>query len=555
MTSFDMMNSPQGPDPKRLLLAVVATSAVLLVYSYFFAPVQPLPVAQVEQAEAVQKIALPPVEKAPELPTMAHAQATPTTIPITSISFEVDEKPHQTNPERASYRAEITNRGGVIERFALTDFSHETVIFDDKALGSSLLRISSESPELSFDEKSPYEIVAQDKNKILLRHVSNFGLAIEREYQFLEKATIKEKITFKNLATAPLRVSPKFSAIKRDVEVKEPSFMNPGVQGQNIAVKTEGKYERFTYADIKDQSKEISSAKYLAFDDQFFLAAILPDYQEAIGQVNIVVKEEEKHGKVANIAITLKPFVLLAGEEKSLSHQFFIGPKQIDLLSSLTYPLDENVDFGWFGVLSRPMLWLLVQIYGFVKNYGLAIILITIVIKLLTYPLTQKSFTSQQQMKKLQPKIKELQQKFGHDRTALGQKQMELYREHGVNPVAGCLPILIQLPIWIAFFQMLRNSVELFDQPFYWWIRDLTLPDQYFVMPILMGVTMLIQQAFTPPPAEQPQMKYVMWTMPIFLTFIMLNMPSGLSLYMLTNNLLTILQQIIIKGQSGKANA
>jgi YidC/Oxa1 family membrane protein insertase len=194
-----------------------------------------------------------------------------------------------------------------------------------------------------------------------------------------------------------------------------------------------------------------------------------------------------------------------------------------------------------------------VQIYIFVGNYGLAIILITCVIKLLTYPLTKKSFSSQAEMKKLQPKLAELTKKYGHDRTLLGQKQMELYKSHGINPLAGCLPLLIQLPIWFAFFQMLRNSVELYDQPFYFWIKDLTKPDEYVVLPILMGISMLIQQAFNPPPTDQPHMKYVMWFMPIFLTIIMLNMPSGLSLYILTNNLLTIGQQVIMKKRSKEA--
>ena len=151
--------------------------------------------------------------------------------------------------------------------------------------------------------------------------------------------------------------------------------------------------------------------------------------------------------------LKLSPLSLLTGEkEDPFNIEFFIGPKQVDLLASLSLPLDENVDFGWFGVLSRPMLWLLVKIYGFVNNYGLAIIIITFIIKLLTYPLTQKSFTSQQEMKKLQPKIKRnCKLKFGHDRTLLGQKQMELYKTHGVNPVAGCLPLLIRLNL-VCFF-------------------------------------------------------------------------------------------------------
>jgi YidC/Oxa1 family membrane protein insertase len=546
MTNFNMIGSPAGPDPKRLLLAVVATSAVLLGYSYFFPPAVSVPVAQ----NAPTQNAAP--HDAPSFGHVvpAHENATGF-VSEQPVTFSLKE----TTDQRTSYTVTVNNLGGVIERFALTDFSKDAVIFDQKTLGSSLLRISSLSTDAAFNERSPYEVVSHDEKSIVLRHVTNQGLAIERHYRFHDKATITESISFKNLSSAPVRLQPKFFGVKRDVNVVEPSFFNTGVQGQNIAVKTFDDYERLSYGDLKDKNKQMSSVKYVAFDDQFFLAAILPNYATEIESAHLNVKEEEKKSKTAQITLTLKPFVLLNGEEKKFTHQFFIGPKQIDLLSSLTPPLDENIDFGWFGVLSRPMLWLLVQIYGFVNNYGLAIILITFVIKMLTYPLTQKSYQSQQQMKTLQPKIKELQQKFGHDRTLQGQKQMELYKQHGVNPVSGCLPILVQFPIWIAFFQMLRNSVELYDQPFYWWITDLTLPDQFYVMPILMGATMLIQQAFTPPPADQPQMKYVMWSMPIFLTFIMLNMPSGLSLYMLTNNLLTIIQQLIIKRQSEKVNA
>jgi YidC/Oxa1 family membrane protein insertase len=377
---------------------------------------------------------------------------------------------------------------------------------------------------------------------------------IKRHYRFLDHATVKEEITWKNLSSIPLKVEMSLSARMVHEEVVESGFLNPGVSGQSIAVRASGKHEKFSYKDVEENAKSFSDVKYAAFDDQFFLSAIVPEYSDEIDRLTIAVKERDDK-KLASIDFMLKPFVLINGEERSITHQFFIGPKQIDLLASFSTPLDENIDFGWFGVLSRPMLWLLVQIYGFAKNYGLAIILITFIIKLLTYPLTHKSMSSQQEMKKLQPKLKELQQKYAHDRTLLEQKQMELYRSHGVNPVAGCLPLLIQLPIWFAFFQMLRNSVELFDQPFYGWITDLTRPDQYFVLPILMGVSMLVQQAFTPTPTDQPHMKYVMMGMPVFLTFIMLNMPAGLSLYILTNNLLTIMQQTILKKYSEKTSS
>jgi YidC/Oxa1 family membrane protein insertase len=193
------------------------------------------------------------------------------------------------------------------------------------------------------------------------------------------------------------------------------------------------------------------------------------------------------------------------------------------------------------------MLWVLMQNYGFIGNFGLAIILLTLIVKLITFPLTQKSYVSMQQMKTVAPELKALQKKYAHDRQLQGQKQMELYREKGINPMAGCLPMFIQMPIWIALYRTLWGSVELYQQPFVGWLIDLTLPDPLYILPVAMGVTMAIQTAFQPAPEDQPQMKYIMWGMPVFLTFIMLNLPAGLSLYMLTNNLLTILQQAYIK--------
>lgn len=156
-----------------------------------------------------------------------------------------------------------------------------------------------------------------------------------------------------------------------------------------------------------------------------------------------------------------------------------------------------------------------------------------------------------QKMKTVAPELKKIQKKYGHDRTQLGQKQLEFYKEKGINPMAGCLPMLIQMPIWFALYQMLWNSIELFQQPFFWWIHDLTQPDPFFIFPVVMGVSMFIQTMFQPTPEDQPQMKYIMMGMPVFLTFIMLSMPAGLSLYILTNNILTIFQQMYIKRKYG----
>lgn len=549
MTQFNMIEAPQGPDPKRLLLAVVVTSAVLMAYSYFFPPDQS-PIAKevpVEQTRTISEAKLEP--KVISEGAALHPMASANDLPIVYKDFNVPE-PDGKNIERSSYKAQLSSQGALISEFILTGFSHEKFLWDQKPTGSSLLRLHSLSPLINLNQDSVYEVVQAEHDSLLFRHITPQGLSVERHYQFLPNGRIHERITIKNLSETPLKAELALSAVKIGDQSAEPGIMNPGVQGETIAVKTSDGLEKINYADVIDKSKIFTQAKYFAFDDQFFLSAVIPENLEAIDRVQVLVTKINEKLQQAQVDMILKPVILVQNEEKTIAQKFFIGPKQVDLLSSLHPPLDETIDFGWFGVLSRPMLWFLVQIYNVVHNYGWAIIIITFIIKLLTYPLTRKSFASQQAMKELQPKIKELQAKFGHDRTLLGQKQMELYRTEGINPMAGCLPMLVQLPIWFAFFQMLRSSVELYDQPFYWWITDLTRPDQYYVLPVLMGLSMLIQQFFTPTPPDQPQMKYVMWAMPIFLTFIMLNMPCGLSLYILTNNLLTILQQIIIKKQA-----
>lgn len=547
MTQFNMIDSPQGPDPKRLMLAVVVTSGVLMLYSYFFAPTP----EKAKQEQVVEQNALPTLPVALKEEGAVHDQATASDIDVEDKQFIVAE-PEGERWARASYKTELSNRGALISSYLLTDFSHEKPLWDEKNSGSSLLRLSSNNNLVTLKKDAIYKIESEDEKHITFRHVTKEGLSILRRYSFLDNARIDEKIIFKNLNNVPLKLEISLSAVKNAKKGEEPGLLSPGVQAEALVVKTKSAHERVSYKDLLEKNKSFNDVIYAGFDDQFFISAILPREHEALERFDFKVLSLNDDRQQASIDMVLRPFILAENEEKVISHQLFMGPKQVDLLASIDPPLDENIDFGWFGVLSRPMLWLLVQIYNFVNNYGLAIIIITFLIKLLTYPLTQKSFSSQQAMKELQPKIKEIQQKYSHDRTLQGQKQMELYRAHNVNPVAGCLPLLIQLPIWFAFFQMLRSSVELFDQPFYGWITDLTLPDPYYVLPVLMGASMFVQQLLTPTPQEQPQMKYVMLAMPVFLTFIMLKMPSGLSLYILTNNLLTILQQIIIKKHAAK---
>lgn len=223
----------------------------------------------------------------------------------------------------------------------------------------------------------------------------------------------------------------------------------------------------------------------------------------------------------------------------------FVGPKEYDLLASYGYGLKKSIDFGIFSFLAIPMLKVMNIFYNATNNYGWSIILLTFIIKIITYPLTLKSMTSMNKMKDLQPKMLEIREKFKGDTQKMNAAMMELYKKHGVNPMGGCLPILIQIPIFFALYKTLLVSIELKGAPFIFWIADLSEKDPYYVTPILMGISMFFQQKLTPQAGDPMQQKIFMF-LPIIFTFMFLSFPSGLVIYWLTNNILTILQQIII---------
>ena len=224
----------------------------------------------------------------------------------------------------------------------------------------------------------------------------------------------------------------------------------------------------------------------------------------------------------------------------------FAGPKEENILKSYNVHLEEAVDYGWFGNkfiwLVKPLMKVLRFIYSYTHNYGVAIILITVLIKIIFFPLSQKSFRSMNEMKKVQPYIKIIQERYKDDKAMLNQEMMKVYKEHKVNPLGGCMPMLLQVPVFIALYNALLVSIELRGAPFMLWIQDLSEKDPYYVTPILMGASMFIQQKMTPTMGDPLQAK-MMQFLPLIFTFMFLNFPVGLVIYWLVNNVLTIAQQ------------
>ena len=213
---------------------------------------------------------------------------------------------------------------------------------------------------------------------------------------------------------------------------------------------------------------------------------------------------------------------------------------------------DSSLNYGtarFFAFFARGLLYVMRWLHHFVGNWGVAIILLTILVKLVLFPLTYKQMQSMNEMRKLQPEIEKLKAKHGDDREKMNAAVMQLYQQHKVNPLGGCLPMLLQMPIWFALYAALQTSVELYRQPFFGWIHDLTQRDPWFVLPVAMGVSSFVMQKLSPQPTENSQAKVMLYFFPIFFTFIMLNVPAGLTLYIFVNNVLSIAQQQVMMKQ------
>jgi YidC/Oxa1 family membrane protein insertase len=281
--------------------------------------------------------------------------------------------------------------------------------------------------------------------------------------------------------------------------------------------------------------------RWAGLQDKYFLAVLLPTQASAV-----LLKNEGPQ----LVSARLRAPVPAAGS--ALTFQLFAGPKEFDTLRDLNVGLEETIDFGWFiydsfslvRAVAKPLFSVLRFLYEYTHNYGVTIILLTVAIKLLFVPLQYKSYKSMKQMQVIQPKVLELQKKHTDDRERLNRELLKLYRDHKVNPVGGCLPMLLQMPVFVALFNILYMTIDLRQAPFVLWVTDLSAADPYYVLPVLMGASMVVQQKIMPTTMDPTQAK-VMLVLPALMTLLFLNFPAGLVLYWLTNNVLTIGQQVI----------
>lgn len=299
---------------------------------------------------------------------------------------------------------------------------------------------------------------------------------------------------------------------------------------------------------IEETREHVGATRFVAVDERYFMTAVAPRDTLATS-----CRFESVDASHVRSVLSFDGFVVEPGAAAAQSWSFTVysGPKDEQFLEAYDHDFDRSIDFGLFSFLALPIRMLLLMLQGFVVNWGLAIILLTFVIKLILLPITQKGYESMEKMKRVQPKLKALQTKYENDKMKLAEEQMALFKAEGVSPLGGCLPMLMQMPIYFALYRTIWGSTELYNAPFVLWIQDLSQRDPYYVLPVLMGGVMFIQQRLMPQAADNPQLQMVNKIMPIMFTGFMLFLPSGLVLYIFVNMLLSILQMLYIREKFG----
>ncbi len=306
----------------------------------------------------------------------------------------------------------------------------------------------------------------------------------------------------------------------------------------------ETKYEKVDFDDMEDsQLKLDSSGGWIAMIQHYFLSAWVPDQEN--NNLIYTIANTRRNPATYTIGMRSQNLLVPAGANGEFSSQLFVGPKIVSRLEEISPGLDLTVDYGVLTFLSKPLYWLLSWYHGFVGNWGVAIILLTLTVKALFYKLSETSYRSMAKMRKVSPRLKTLKERYGDDRQKMNQAMMELYKTEKINPMGGCLPILVQIPVFIALYWALLESVDLRQAPFIFWIKDLSVMDPFYVLPIVMGVSMVIQQRLNPPPPDPIQAK-IMMALPFVFTIFFAFFPAGLVLYWVINNVLSIAQQWVI---------
>lgn len=420
-------------------------------------------------------------------------------------------------------------------------------------IGKNATDSRSGRPRFSVN-RNHFELAASEQELVVdLEFVQQDGVEITKRFTFSRGEFLIGVEYLVNNTSAETWRANLFTQIKRDGS-PDPAAASGGMGlapylGGALS-EPDKRFRKISFDDMEDEPYRATlPGGWIAMIQHYFLSAWVADPSMEHEFSTAVTRSGEYI-----IRFTSPETVVSTGETASITTAFYAGPKDQYRLEEIAPGLDLSVDYSWLWWIAKPLFWLLTEIHKLVGNWGVAIILLTVVVKAAFFQLSAKSFKSMANMRRVQPKIVDLKERYADDKQKQSQAMMELYKKEKINPLGGCLPILIQMPVFISLYWVLMESVELRHAPFALWIHDLSVMDPYFVLPLIMGASMWFQQRLNPPPPDPMQAKIMQW-MPIVFTFFFLFFPAGLVLYWVVNNLLSITQQWIITRAIDKAAA
>jgi YidC/Oxa1 family membrane protein insertase len=545
----------------RILLAIALSFAVFLLWELFFVdrPPEPPP-AEVPQQSASQP-ATPESDKegAPDAapyipPSDEEAATTPKEAPLVPARRVAVETP--------LYSAVLSENGATIRSWKLKQYREavepdappKELVGPEIEGGTAQTRWEDPMPDALSDARFS---LASEESAIAVRDLSRSvrftwassdGVVVEKIYTFSPESYLVDlTLTVKNGSDRPLRNRLVLSLVSRFENDKRVI----GFQGASALIGD--KVAQVKVGDVGEESPEPGAVRWIALQHRYFLSALMPSQP-----VETQVQTSNPAPGIVENRFAQPGIDLAPGTQKRFDYELFFGPKSMKVLGEVGYDLDRVIDFGWFDFIAKPCLWLMNFIYRFVPNYGVAIICLTLITKIILWPLGNKSYKSMGEMKKIQPLVADIREKYKDDKKKMNQEMMALYRTYKINPMGGCLPMAAQIPVFIALYRMLYEAIELRHASFFGWINDLSAPDRLFrfdvsiplmeppygipVLTLVMGASMLLQQKMSPPPGDPSQAK-IMMLMPLVFTFIFINFPSGLVLYWLVNNVFSMAQQ------------
>ncbi len=418
--------------------------------------------------------------------------------------------------------------------------------FDGKQYFSQSGLIGLNGPDATVEGRPVYKTTQKaftltgDELRVPLEFTDSKGVTFTKTYIFKKgDYAVDLEYTVNNVTADPIQVQ-LYTQVKRTVQEKG-SLVDQNYLGGAYGTEEEP-YEKYSFSDMADKNLNITtSGGYIAFIQHYFVSAWVPKQDQQNTLYTKLVS-----GNAAIIGTKGEAVNVQAGTQATLSSTYYMGPKESDVLEAIHPDLDLTVDYGWLWFISQPLFVLLKWLHSILGNWGLAIIAITVIVKTAMYPLTKAQYTSMAKMRALQPKMAALKEKYGDDRQKFGQAMMEMYRKEKVNPMGGCFPLLLQMPIFLALFYVFLESTELRHAEFVLWLNDLSAMDPYYVLPVLFGLSMFITQKLQPMTVTDPMQQKMMTFMPVVFSIFFLWFPSGLVLYWLVSNLISIAQMLII---------